>query len=408
MSRIDELIQDLCPNGVEFVAVSDLFDLRNGYTPSKSEESFWSGGSIPWFRMEDLRENGTVLDRALQYIPEQAVKGGRLFPANSLIVATSATIGEHALVTVPHLSNQRFTSLALKKEYQASVDMKFAYYYGFVLDKWCRSNAMTSSFASVDMAGFKRFKFPLPPLVVQREIVRVLDEFTQLEAQLKAELEARRRQYAYYLSVLFSYPPNDVEFKTFSELGTFSRGGGPQKKDFQDAGVGCIHYGQIYTHYGVSTRLTNKFVDPVVAGKSKHADPGDVIIAVTSENDDDLARGVAWLGPDRVAVSNHTMIYKSAMEPRFVSYYLRTAQFDNAKRRFISGTKVKALPMRAFENIKIPVPSYDEQRQVADTLDAFDTLVNDLSIGLPAELNARRKQYEYYRDKLLTFEEAAA
>ena len=209
MSRIDELIAEHCPDGVRYVEAAQLFHLRNGYTPSKSNASFWSEGTIPWFRMEDIRANGGVLDRALQQIPEAAVKGGKLFPANSLLVATSATIGEHALVTVPHLSNQRFTSLSIKSEYADQVDMKFMYYYGFVLDEWCRNNTTTSSFASVDMTGFKKVRFPVPPLEVQREIVRVLDNFDALvndiSVGLPAELAARRKQYEYYRDKLITF-----------------------------------------------------------------------------------------------------------------------------------------------------------------------------------------------------------
>ena len=213
MSRIDELIATLAPDGVRYIEIAELFELRNGYTPSKSNASYWQGGTIPWFRMEDLRANGGVLDRALQQIPEAAVKGGRLFSANSLLVATSATIGEHALITVPHLSNQRFTSLAVKAKYATDVDMKFIYYYGFVLAEWCRNNTTTSSFASVDMSGFKRFRFPVPPLEVQREIVRILDQFTQLEA----ELEARRRQYEHYRGELLALDAN-TQLRPLGEL----------------------------------------------------------------------------------------------------------------------------------------------------------------------------------------------
>ncbi|KFI73311.1 putative type I restriction-modification system specificity subunit S [Bifidobacterium minimum] len=209
-SRVDDLIQKLCPDGVDYKSVIELFDLRNGYTPSKSNPAYWNGrGTIPWFRMEDIRANGGVLNHALQQIPEIAVKGGKLFPANSLLVATSATIGEHALVTVPHLSNQRFTSLALKPRYQHMIDMKYMYYYGFILDDWCRNNVTTSSFASVDMAGFKHFRVPIPALPVQEEIVRILDKFNSLVSDLSsglpAEIAARRQQYEFYRDRLLSF-----------------------------------------------------------------------------------------------------------------------------------------------------------------------------------------------------------
>lgn len=139
MSRLEELIQQLCPDGVEYMPLSELFFTRNGYTPSKSNPEFWNEGSIPWFRMEDIRENGRILSDSSQYISEKAVKG-QVFPENSIIVATSATIGEHALVTVPSLANQRFTYLVLKEQYQDLFDIKFLFYYCFKLDEYCKAN----------------------------------------------------------------------------------------------------------------------------------------------------------------------------------------------------------------------------------------------------------------------------
>src|SRR5690625_1216240 len=121
--------------------------------------------------------------------------------------------------------------------------------------------------------------------------------------------------------------PQGVPHLPLSELGAFARGGGPQKKDFTDAGVGCIHYGQIYTHYGISADETNVFVAPDVAARSRTADPNDVIIAVTGENDEDLGKAVAWLGTASVAVSNHTLIFTSSMVPKFVSYFLQSTSF---------------------------------------------------------------------------------
>ena len=193
MPKLEELIKELCPNGVQFYELRDVFDMKNGYTPSKANASFWENGTIPWFRMEDIRENGCILSDSLQHITPEAVKGN-LFPANSIIVATSATIGEHALITVQSLANQRFTYLTPKKEYIDRINPMYMYYYCFKLDEWCLNNTNISSFASVDMTKFARFKVPVPPLPVQEEIVRILDSFTELTA----ELTARKKQYEYY------------------------------------------------------------------------------------------------------------------------------------------------------------------------------------------------------------------
>jgi type I restriction enzyme S subunit len=194
---------------VEWKTLQEIFITRNGYTPSTNDNSYWTDGTIPWFRMEDIRENGRILGDSLQKITKKAVKAGKLFPANSILVATSATIGEHALITVPHLSNQRFTSLAIKQEFVERLDIKFVFYYCFILDDWCRKNTTTSSFASVDMNGFKKFKFPIPSIGVQREIVRILDKFdaltTSLTEGLPHEIELRQKQYEYYRDKLFTF-----------------------------------------------------------------------------------------------------------------------------------------------------------------------------------------------------------
>jgi type I restriction enzyme S subunit len=206
MSKIDDMIAEYCPNGVEFRELREIFTIRNGYYPPKTKKSYWENGTIPWFQIKDIRENGRILASSVQYVSEKAVKSKGLFPANSILIATSATIGEHALITVPHLASIRFTSLSLKHEFADILNMRFVFYYCFVIDKWCLSNVKTSTFSSVNMTAFKKIKFPIPPLSIQKEIVKVLDAFTEeLEVGLKAELEYRHKQYEYYLDKLLSF-----------------------------------------------------------------------------------------------------------------------------------------------------------------------------------------------------------
>lgn len=391
MSRIDDLIAELCPEGVEFVELGKLLAYEQPTKYLVDSTAYSDSYATP------------VLTAGQTFVLGRTDETNGIYPASTatpVIIFDDFTTA-FKWVDFPFKAKSSAMKMLTPKE-AGRASLRYIYYVMQTIRYEPQDHARQW------IGVYSGFQVPVPPLEVQREIVRVLDQFTQLEAELEAELEARRRQYEHYRSELFDYSSENVAFKAFTDVGTFSRGGGPQKKDFVESGVGCIHYGQIYTHYGVSASVTNKFVDQAVAIKSKCADSGDVIIAVTSENDDDLARSVAWLGEGSVAVSNHTLIFKSDMDPRFVSHFLRTRQFDAAKRKYISGTKVKSLPLRAFEDIGIPVPPMQEQRRLADTLDKFDALVNDLSVGLPAELAARRKQYEYYRDRLLTFKELAA
>ena len=202
MKYIEKLL-----NGAEvkWMPLGEVFETRNGYTPSKANNDFWTNGDIPWFRMEDIRESGRLLNDSIQHITPQAIKGKGLFRANSIIMATTATIGEHALLLVDALANQQFTNFQIRKSLSERISPMFAFYYFFVLGEWCKSNVNTSSFPSVDMARLMKQLFPIPPHAVQEEIVRILDKFTTLEAELEAELDCRKRQYEYYRNQLLSF-----------------------------------------------------------------------------------------------------------------------------------------------------------------------------------------------------------
>ena len=201
--------EELGKVGFEWRTIDEVFHLKNGYTPSKSIKKYWENGTIPWFRMEDIRENGRILNTSLQKVSESAVKGGRLFPANSIIVATSATIGEHALITTPFLANQRFTVLSLKPEYIDKFNIYFLYYYCFIFDDWCLKNTTVSSFSSVDMNGFRKFRIPLIQLKEQQRIVSILDKFETLTNSitkgLPLAIEQSQKRYEYYRELLLNF-----------------------------------------------------------------------------------------------------------------------------------------------------------------------------------------------------------
>lgn len=390
MSRLADLIAQLCPDGVEYRRLDELFATRNGYTPPRSDMSAWDSHDIPWFRMEDIRENGGILDRALTYVSSSAVKNGVLFPENSLLVATSATIGAHALITVPHLSNQRFTSLQLKDEYRKHFDYRFLYYYCFVLDAFCLDHVNVSSFPSVDMRAFRSFKFPFVPLAVQREIVRILDQFTTLEAELEAELEARRTQYEHYRNHLLSYESlaarGQVEMVTLGEMLDMRAGTSISSKYiFEQADSDCI-----YPCYGANglrgyvQSMTHEF-DASIIGRQ-----GALCGNVTYACGPFFATEHAVVVTPKVELSQR-WLYHSLIVANLSQYATKSAQ--------------PGLSVRRVAEVKIPVPRVSEQYRIADLLDRFDALVNDITSGLPAEIAARRAQYEHYRDRLLSFPE---
>lgn len=189
---------------VTYMKVSELFNLRNGYTPSKAEPSFWTNGTIPWFVMDDIRQSGSVLADSSQHITPVAVKGD-LFKADSIILSTSATIGYHALITVPFLCNQRFTCMTVKDAYKDKVNVKYLYHYMYVIDEWCKANTFQSSFQAVDMDSFKELLIPLPSKEVQDTIADLFDSATALIDNLSNEMSARDIQYQYYRDLILSF-----------------------------------------------------------------------------------------------------------------------------------------------------------------------------------------------------------
>jgi len=256
---------------------------------------------------------------------------------------------------------------------------------------------------------FANLLIPVPPLAIQNEIVNILDKFTKLEAELEAELEARRKQYEYYRNKLLNFSKfgggysEDVKWCKLGDIGVFIRGNGLQKKDFAEQGVGCIHYGQIYTYYGIFTDKTKSYISPELAKKLKKAKYGDVVIAATSENVEDVCKAVAWLGEDDIAISGDAYIFRHSQDPKYIAYFFSSESFQDQKKPFVTGTKVMRVSDRAMSKILIPIPPMEEQQRIVAILDKFERLVNDISEGLPAEIAARRQQYEYYRNKLLTF-----
>lgn len=150
-------------------------EFRNGYTPSKANPDFWTDGTIPWYRMEDIRDSGRHLKEAKQYVTEDAVKGGGLFDAGSFILATTATIGEHAVLIVDSLANQQFTNLKIRKSLNAVVDNEFFFYFLYVIDDYCKSTTKTATFAAVNIDDLKNFEVAIPPLQEQHRIVNYIN-----------------------------------------------------------------------------------------------------------------------------------------------------------------------------------------------------------------------------------------
>lgn len=196
--------------------------------------------------------------------------------------------------------------------------------------------------------------------------------------------------------------PNGVQFKTLGDVGTLVRGNGLQKSDLTDQGFPAIHYGQVHTYYGTWTTETISFTSPDLAKKLRKATHGDLVIAGTSEDDAAVGKAVAWLGDADAAISSDAFIYHHSLDPKYVSYFFQSEQFQSQKMRSITEAKVRRISGENLAKIKIPVPSVEVQREIVRVLDSFSALQAELE----AELQARELQYSHYRELLMTFRDS--
>lgn len=195
--------------------------------------------------------------------------------------------------------------------------------------------------------------------------------------------------------------PNGVPYKRLGDVATISRGGNFQKKDFTESGVPCIHYGQIYTRYGLFVNETITYIGEETAQKQKFAEPNDVVMAVTSENIEDVCKCVAWLGDGKVAVSGHAAIIHHSMNPKYLVYWLHSSSFYQQKAKIANGTKVIEVAPAKLSDVVLPVPPLEVQHEIVRILDTFTELTSELTENLSKEFTARKHQYTYYRNKLL-------
>ncbi|RQM58467.1 restriction endonuclease subunit S [Aeromonas enteropelogenes] len=268
-----------------------------------------------------------------------------------------------------------------------------------------------------DKAKILEYCIPIPcpnnpekSLEIQAEIVRILDTFTELTNELTNELTARKKQYNHYRDLLLSFEDGDVEWKPLGKIGEFIRGKRFTKADYVDNGINVIHYGEIYTRYGVFTDKAFSQVREDMANSLRYAESGDVVITDVGETVEDVGKAVAWLGNGRVAIHDHCYAFRHSMNPKFVSYCMQTASFIAEKAKYVARTKVNTLLVNGFSKISIPVPypndsekSLAEQARIVAILDKFDALTTSITEGLPCEIELRQKQYTYYRELLLNF-----
>ncbi len=411
MSKLDELIQQYCPDGVEFKSLMELFDIKGGYTPSKKNEEFWNDGNVPWYRIEDIRLKGRILYDSEQHITLKGAKNNP-FKKDSIIISTSATIGEFALIKTNFVANQRFTIFSLKAKYKNVLNIEFVLFAFQLVSEWCKNNLVQGNFSSVDMKSLRNFSIPLPPIEIQNEIVRILDQFTELNDVLDSELLARKKQYEYYLNQFFDNTKiENIRLEGLCDIITkqtgFDYSNHIKKSLTLKKSRDSLPYIQTKFFSGKQFNFNTDYYIPIkVAEKFPKIvlDNRCILLSIVGASIGNIGlfpnKNKAFLG----GAIGVLKINKN-INIDYIYHYLNSARGQNQIRNNIKGTGQASLTIESIRNFTIPFPSLEVQEEIVRILDQYDSLVNDIKIGLPAEIEARQKQYEYYRDKLLTFKE---
>jgi type I restriction enzyme S subunit len=414
MSYFEKLIVGI---EVEWKALGEVCDFQNGFA---FKSSLFKESGLPIVRITNI--NGTTVDlkRVKYFEPADYSSGNPLNYAiekgDILIAMSGATtgkIGYYSLNEKAYL-NQRVGKFIANK---AILNNRFLYH--FLLTKSDFLYVLAGGGAQPNLSSNslkEKLKIPIPcpdnpkkSLEIQKKIVDILDKFeeltAELTAELKSELTARRKQYTFYKEQLFSFNEVKVEREPLGVIGEFQRGKRFVREDIISEGVPCIHYGEIYTHFGTWADKSKSFLseDLVESKNLRVVQNGDVVIVAAGETIEDIGLGTAWLGDQGVVIHDACFSFKSPLNPKYVAYFTRTKQFHDQIIKYISSGKISAINARGLEKVLIPVPSSEEQERIVSILDKFDILTTSISECLPKEIELRIKQYEYYRDLLLTF-----
>lgn len=374
MSKLNDLIKELCPDGVEYKKLNEISEMKRGTSVTKKDIiegdiPVISGGREPAYYCDTFNRDGETIT----------------------VAGSGAGAGYVQYWTVPI-----FVCDAFSIKGKDCVKTKYLYYYLSNMQEYIYSTKKGGGVPHVHISSIDNMKIPIPPLPVQCEIVRILDNFTALTSALTsaltAELTAQRKRYSGLLNSLLSFEgrgaQDGVLWKKIGDAVGIKRGVRVVKAQLNEVGEYPVYQNSL-------TALGNYNYFNCNANKT-------FLITAGAAGEIGYSYVPFWAADD----CYYFECNDSGLMERYLYYALKTRQYK--LKRMVRNASVPRLGRYSIENLLIPVPSLEEQQRIVDILDRFDKLCNDLSEGLPAEIAARQKQYEYYRDKLLTFKEKEA
>lgn len=408
MTKLEELINELCPDGVEYVKIKDYFIRLKGtpITAAKMKEIASNDGEIKVFA-----GGKTVINAYEKDIPKA-----------NITRVPAVLVQSRGVIDVVYYDNPfTFKNEMWAYTHNEQTTVKYLYYFlSTQVNKMRESASGMGSLPQISLKVTEEMQIPLPPLSIQSEIVHILDSFTLLTAELTAELTARQKQYAFYRDYLLDFSNenvtkkipdidcSNVEYKRLGDIATaIYRGAGIKRDEVTETGIPCVRYGEIYTTYNVTFNNCVSHTDEDKIQNKKYFEHGDVLFAITGESVEEIAKSCVYLGHDKCLAGGDIVVLKHNQNPKYMAYVLSTTNAQSQKSKGKVKSKVVHSSVPAISDIIIPIPPLAEQEKIANMIVRFDHLCNDISNGLPAEIEARKKQYEYYRDTLLSFDDKA-
>ena len=409
MTKLEKLIEELCPNGVEYKLLGEVCGFKNGFS---FKSSLFIDNGTPILRITNIVD-GHISHEGFVYFNHLDYKedlNSYIVNEDDIVVAMSgATTGK---IGVNKTGQKLYLNQRVGKFLPDENILNKRFLYHWLLSKSEEILKISSGVGAqpnLSSEKMKRFLIPVPPLEVQSEIVRILDKFTELTAELNekldAELTARKKQYEYYRDELLN-PNTNIPMVTLKEIATdIYRGSGIKRDQVTEEGIPCVRYGEIYTTYNTWFDECVSHTKLEYVSSPKYFEHGDILFAITGESVEDIAKSVAYVGHEKCLAGGDIVVLKHKQNPRYLAHVLATKMAREQKGKGKVKSKVVHSNVLSIEKITIPLPSLEVQKRYADVLDNFEQICNNLNIGLPAEIEARQKQYEFYRDLLVTFAE---
>ena len=400
MNAINRLISQLCPDGVESLELGEV--CTDFIVPMRDRPPVFDG-DIPWCRIEDIQRDlihgslsGLMVSKKV--IADMNLK---VMPTGTVIASCSASLGRYAITTTPLITNQTFIGLVCGEK----LLNKYLLHLLPLKTPELVASSNSGTIPYISRAKFEKLRIPVPPIEIQHEIAKILDTFITLEAELEAELELRIRQYDFYRDSLLGFGNQRLKWIEFGAVATIVRGASPRpiQKFITDSedGIPWIKIGDTIAgeKYVTSTKQKITYEG---ARNSRYVEPGDFLLS------NSMSFGRPYISKIQGCIHDGWLVISNFEENLNADYLYHVLQSHAMQmefaRRASNGT-VSNLNADIVKSVLVPLPPLAEQAKIAELLDNFEMLVTDPEKGLPAEISARRQQYEYYRSKLLTFSE---